>query len=110
MREVAMRAVTMTCAGRPAPGRTRQLRRTEPATAWRMSRSGSVEAEASAHLVLVHDCVGVAAGDAGVVRQPVSTLLAAEERGASFEPMEPLSEVATGYNRNARDETTVQIR
>jgi hypothetical protein len=82
----------------------------EPATAWRMSRSGSVEAEAPAHLVLVHDRVGVAAGDAGVVRQPVGTLLAAEERWASFKPMEPLSEVATGYDRNARDETTVQIR
>src|SRR6516162_1903832 len=41
--------------------------------AWRggASRSGSVEAQPSTHLVLVHDRVGVAAGDAGVVGEPV---------------------------------------
>jgi len=75
-----------------------------------VSRSGSVEAQAPAHLVLVHDRVGVAAGDAGVVGQPVGLLFTAEERGARFDSMEPLSEGAAGHDRNARDETTVQIR
>ena len=68
------------------------------------------EAQAPAHLVLVHDRVGVAAGDAGVVGEPVGLLFAAEERGASFDPMEPLSEGAAGCDRNACDEATVQIR
>jgi hypothetical protein len=75
-----------------------------------MSRSGSVEAQAPTHLVLVHDRVGVAAGDAGVVGQPVGLFFTAEECGASFEPVEPLSEGAAGCDRNARDEATVQIR
>src|SRR5439155_14244915 len=75
-----------------------------------VSRSGSVEAQAPAHLVLVHDRVGVAAGDAGVVGQPVGLFFTAEERGARFDPMEPLSEGAAGCDRNARDEATVQIR
>src|SRR5690348_16116289 len=86
-----------------APRRSRRV-------AWRVSRSGSVEAEAPPHLVLVHDRVGVAAGDAGVVGQPVGLFFATEERGARFDPMEPLSEGAAGRDRNARNETTVQIR
>src|SRR5689334_12103730 len=85
-------------------------RRAEPARGVAVSRSGSVEAEAPPHLVLVHDRVGVAAGDAGVVGQPVGLFFAAEERGARFDSMEPLSEGAAGRDRNARNETTVQIR
>ena len=89
---------------------TRYLRRAEPALGETGCRSGSVEAQAPAHLVLVHDRVGVAAGDAGVVGQPVGLFFAAEERGARFDPMEPLSEGAAGCNRNARNEAVVQIR
>ena len=89
---------------------TRYLRRAEPALGETGYRSGSVEAQAPAHLVLVHDRVGVAAGDAGVVGQPVGLFFAAEERGARFDAMEPLSEGAAGCDRNARDEATVQIR
>ena len=74
------------------------------------SRLGPVQAQAPAHLVLVHDRVGVAIGDAGVVRQPVSALLAAQERGAGFKAVKPLSEVAAGNDRDACDQTTVQIR
>jgi hypothetical protein len=44
----------------------------------------SVEAQLPAHLVLVHDRIGVATGDAGVISQPVRALLPAHERGASF--------------------------
>ena len=88
----------------------RDPRRAEPTVARWVSQSGSVEAQAPAHLVFVHDRVGVAAGDAGVVSQPVGALFAAQERGARFEAMEPLSEVAAGNDRNACDEATVQIR
>ena len=89
---------------------TRYLRRAEPTLGETGCRSGSVEAQAPAHLVLVHDRVGVAAGDAGVVGEPVGLLFAAEERGARFESVEPLSEGAAGVNRNARNEAIVQIR
>ena len=71
---------------------------------------GSVEAQAPAHLVFMHDGVGVAARDAGVVGQPVRPFFAAEERGARFEAVEPLSEVAAGNDRDACDEAIVQIR
>jgi hypothetical protein len=54
--------------------------------------------------------MGVAIRDAGVVRQPVGALVGAQERGAGFEAVEPLSEVATGNDRDTRYETTVQIR
>jgi len=70
----------------------------------------AVQAQAPAHLVLVYDRVGIAAGDTGVVGEPVGLLFAAEERGASFDPMEPLSEGAAGCDRNARNEAIVQIR
>jgi hypothetical protein len=76
----------------------------------RRSRSGSVEAQAPAYLVFVHDGVGVAAGDAGVVRQPVRAFFAAQERGAGFKTMEPLSEVAAGDDRDTCDKAIVQIR
>jgi hypothetical protein len=72
--------------------------------------SGSVEAQAATHLVLVHDRVGVTVRDAGVIRQPVGALVAAQERGAGFESVEPLSEVTPGNDRDTRNETTVQIR
>ena len=72
--------------------------------------SGAVEAQAPAHLVLVHDRVGVPAGDARVVGEPMSSLFAAEERGTRFEPVEPLSEAAAGNDRNACNEARVQIR
>jgi len=72
--------------------------------------SGPVEAQPAAHLVFVHDRVGVAVRDAGVIGQPVGALVAAQERGAGFESVEPLSEVAPGHDRDARNETTVQIR
>jgi hypothetical protein len=72
--------------------------------------SGSVEAQAPTHLVLVHDRVGVPAGDARVVGEPMSSFFAAEERGTRFEPVEPLSEAAAGNDRNACDEASVQIR
>src|ERR1051326_1817052 len=73
-------------------------------------RSGSVEAEPPAHLVLVHDGVGVAAGDAGFVRQPVGALFAAQERGTRFETVKPLSEVMASYDRDTGDQAPVQIR
>src|ERR1022692_794153 len=50
--------------------------------AMRDRSSGSVEAQAATHLVLVHDRVGVTVRDAGVIRQPVGALVAAQERGA----------------------------
>ena len=75
-----------------------------------MNRSGSVEAQAPTHLVLVHDRVGVAAGDARVVGEPVGALFAAEESGTRFEPVEPLSEAAACCDRNACDKAGVQIR
>jgi hypothetical protein len=81
---------------------SRQAIRDEP--------SSSVEAQAPAHLVFVHDRVGVAMRDAGVIRQPVGALVAAQERGAGFKPVEPLSEVTSGNDRDTRNETTVQIR
>src|SRR5260370_15774543 len=76
----------------------------------RISQLGSVEAQAPAHLVFVHDRVGVAVRDAGVIGQPVRALFAAQERGARFEAVEPLSEVAAGDDRDACDEAIVQIR
>jgi len=76
----------------------------------RVGQLGAVEAQPPAHLILVHDRVGIAAGDAGVVRQPVRPFFAAQERGARFEAMEPLSEVAAGYDRDACDEAIVQAR
>jgi hypothetical protein len=75
-----------------------------------VGRSGSVETQAPAHLVLVHDRVGVPAGDARVVGEPMGSFFAAEERGTRFEPVEPLSEAAAGNDRNACDEASVQIR
>jgi len=75
-----------------------------------VGRSGSVETQAPAHLVLVHDRVGVPAGDARVVGEPMGSFFASEERGTRFEPVEPLSEAAAGNDRNACDEASVQIR
>jgi hypothetical protein len=72
--------------------------------------SGSVEAQAPSEFVLVHDRVGVAVRDAGVVRQPVRAFVAAQERRAGFEAVEPLSEVTSGNDRDTCKETTVQIR
>jgi len=71
---------------------------------------GAVEAQAPSQLVLVHDRVGVAGRDAGIVRQPVRALTAAQERRAGFKTVEPLSEVTPGNDRDACNETTVQIR
>src|SRR5689334_3146651 len=86
------------------------LRGAEPALGETRCRSGSVEAQAPPHLVLVHDRVGVPAGDTRVVGEPMGSLIAAEERGTRFEPVEPLSEAAAGNDRNACDEASVQIR
>src|SRR6202522_3170742 len=62
--------------------------------------SGSVEAQAPSKLVLVHDRVGVAVRDAGVVGQPVRAFVAAQERRAGFKAVEPLSEVTSGNDRD----------
>ena len=72
--------------------------------------SGAVQAQPPTHFVLVYERVGVTVGDAGVVRQPVRALFAAEERRARFKTAEPLSEIAPGYDRDASDKTTVQMR
>ena len=69
-----------------------------------------VEAQPTAHLVFVHDRVGVAARDPGVVGEPVRALLAAQEGGAGFKSMEPLSEVAAGDDRYAGYQAAVQSR
>jgi len=88
--------------GTTRPARARRAYRDEPL--------GSVEAQAPSELVLVHDRVGVAVRDAGVVRQPVCAFVAAQERRARFKAVEPLSEVTSGNDRDACNETTVQIR
>jgi hypothetical protein len=44
-------------------------------------RSGAAQAQATAHLILVHDGVRVAARDAGVVGEPMSSFVTTEERG-----------------------------
>ena len=73
-------------------------------------RLRSVEAQPPAHLVFVHDRVGIPVGDAGVIGEPYSTFVAAQERGARFEAMEPLSEVTAGDDRYAGDQAAVHIR
>ncbi len=63
---------------------------TGPGKAWSGGQCGanadrplcSVEPQAPSHLVFVHDRMGIAIRDAGVVRQPVCALVAAQERGA----------------------------
>ena len=60
--------------------------------------------------MLVNDRVSIAAGDAGVLGQPMGALFTAQERWTGFEPSEPFGEIYSGDGRNARDETTVQVR
>jgi hypothetical protein len=95
-------------AGRDAPGAGRDA--PGPGRAYRGEPLGSVEAQAPSEFVLVHDRVGVAVRDAGVVGQPVRAFVAAQERRARFEAVEPLSEVTSGNDRDACNEAIVQIR
>ena len=69
------------------------------------ARAGSdaVEPEPPAHLVLVHEGVGVAVGDTVLVGEPLRALFAAQERRAGFKAHEPLTEVTAcdaGYACN----------
>ena len=52
---------------------------------------GAVQPAPALQLVLVHDRAGVAVRQTVLVGQPVGALVAPEERGAGFEPAEPLS-------------------
>src|SRR5215472_479132 len=72
--------------------------------------SEAVEAGPPAHLVLVHDGAGVPMGEPVLIRQPVRTLFAAQERGARFEALEPLREGSSGDGRDARDQVLMRLR
>lgn len=72
--------------------------------------AGSRKPQPAAHLVFVHDGVGVPAGDAGAICEPVGALLPAQEHRTGFEPIEPLGEAVAGYGGDACDEARVQIR
>src|SRR5580704_154566 len=75
-----------------------------------MSTSGAVEPDAPAVLVLVHDGAGVAVGEPMLVGQPVRALFAAQEGRTGFEAFEPLREVASGDERDARDQVLMRFR
>jgi hypothetical protein len=97
-------------ADRPNDGPGRAKTRPRAGRTYRGEPLGPVEAQAPSKLVLVHDRVGVAVRDAGVVGQPVRAFVAAQERRARFKAVEPLSEVTSGNDRDACNEAIVQIR
>src|SRR5579862_9271353 len=71
---------------------------------------GAVQPAPALQLVLVHDRAGVAVRQTVLVGQPVGALVAPEERGAGFEPAEPLSEVLPRDHWDAGDQVLVHLR
>jgi len=74
------------------------------------ARSGAVESAAALELVLVHDRAGVAMRNSVLVGKPVGAFGAAKEGGTRFKSAEPLTELESGYGRDAGDQVLVHLR